>query len=298
MPKIKGMSVITLTDWLDQGRSRAELKGALRDGDLRMLRRGVVTDAVSAAPVDLHRLRVQAAADVIGPDTLFAQESAAVLHGLPLLTPRLAEVVAVRTGGGHGQVTGGLHTRSSDVADGDVTRIDGLPVTGLDRTVADLLRRLPFPEAVMVADAGLRQGLVREELLERTASGRGCRMARAAIEFADKRSESAGESLSRVRIHRAGLPVPELQFVMLSSDGGFLGRLDFWWEEQRLAGEFDGMAKYSTLRAPGVTTAEVLRAEKRREQAIVAEGNRLVRWIWADLWNGNLERLLGRLLRP
>lgn len=291
------MTVITLTDWLDQGRSRAELKDALRDGDLRPLRRGVVTDAVAAGPVDLHRLKVRAAAGVIGPGTYFAQESAAVLHELPLLTRRLAEVVAVRTGGGHGQVTAGLHTRSGDVAEGDVTSIDGLPVTGLARTVSDLVRRLPFPEAVMVADAGLRQGLEKEDLLDRTASGRGCRMARAAIAFADKRSESAGESLSRVRIHRAGLPVPELQFVALGSDGRFLGRLDFWWEEQCLAGEFDGMAKYSTLRAPGVTTEEVIRAEKRREQAIVAEGVRLVRWTWPDLWNGNLEHLLDRLLR-
>jgi hypothetical protein len=59
------------------------------------------------------------------------------------------------------------------VSSGDATQVDGLPVTSLFRTTCDLTRRLPFPEAVMVADAALRSGLDRGELVQRVVGGRG-----------------------------------------------------------------------------------------------------------------------------
>lgn len=298
VPTMSAMSVITLSDWRDNGRTRKQLNTAMRDGALLRLRRGVVTDVADPTPLSLHRLRLEAAAPFLGTSTCFAHESAAVLHGLPLLAPRLEEVVAVRFGGGHGAITGTLHARRAPIPESDLDVVDGFPVTSLARTVSDLVRRLPFPEALMVADAGLRAGLVLDELVVRTAAGRGCRMAETALTFADARAESPGESLSRARIHRAGLPAPELQAELCDEEGEFLGRVDFWWDAERVAGEFDGMAKYSELLKPGQSAEVAIRAEKDREQRLQASGYRVVRWTWRDLWNGQLEHRVERALNP
>jgi len=296
-PKVVAVKVMTLADWRDQGGTRTQLEAALRDGSLVRLRRGVVAELDEATRTAVHRMKIVAAAPFLGPDTYFAHESAAVLHGLPLLSRRLDEVVAVRTGGGHGAITRTLHTRRARVGAGEATQVDGLPVTTLFRTTCDLTRRLPFPEAVMVADAALRSRLDRGELLSSVVGGRGCRMAAAALEFADARSESPGESLSRVRIHRAGLPVPTPQAELVDDYGNLVARVDFWWEEG-VVGEFDGMVKYGELLRPGQTVEDVIDAEKSREQALVAAGCKVIRWTWRDLWNGQLEDRLGHALNP
>lgn len=291
------MTMMTTQDWLDSGTSRAELRTALSNGTVIRLRRGVVVNAESREASDLHRLKLVAAADQLGPHTYFAHESAAVLHGLPLLNRRLEEVVAVRTGGGHGVITPTLHARRAQLDSGDICEVHALPVTSLPRTVSDLVKRLPFPEAVMVADAGLHLGLEREELLERTAIGRGCRMAERALRFADPLAESPGESLSRVRFHQAHLPVPQLQHKVFDAAGSLIGRLDFWWEQQHLAGEFDGLVKYGKLLRPGETTEHAVLAEKRREQRLFDLGIRVIRWTWADLWSPKLVHRVDAALR-
>lgn len=249
-------------------------------------------DADARGPLALHRRRLIAARGFVGPSTYFSHTSAAVIHGLPLLTRRLPEVVAVRTGGGHGAINRTLHARRASLAAEDIAEVDGLPVTSLARTVADLVRELPFPEAVMIADVGLAKGLDRGELLERTAKGRGCRMAARALLFADPRSESAGESLSRVRIHQLGLPAPDLQRDLYDARGRFLGRTDFWWEEFRLVGEFDGKMKYADSLKPGQSPADAIMDEKFRERGMFGAGCYVVRWYWADLWKPGLDILI------
>jgi len=296
LPKVLAMKVITLAEWRDQGRTRTQLKAGLRDGSLVRLRRGVVAELGEAARTAVHRMKIEAAAPFLGPDTYFAYESAAVLHGLPLLSSRLDEVVAVRTGGGHGAITKTLHARRAQVSPGDTTEVAGLPVTSLFRTTCDLTRRLPFPEAVMVADAALRFRLDRGELLRSVVGGRGCRMAAAAVAFADARSESPGESLSRVRIHRAGLPAPTPQVELFDDFGNLVARVDFWWEAEGVVGEFDGMVKYGELLRPGQTAEDVIDAEKSREQALVAAGCKVIRWTWRDLWNGQMDYRLRHAL--
>lgn len=296
-PTVQGMRVITTRQWQDEGRTRSELRSGLGQGQLIRLRRGTVLEGEPPDALSLHRAKILAAIELLEPGTYFGHESAAVLHGLPLLNSRLAQVVVLRTGGGHGSITETLHARRAALAPSEVTTVDGVPVTSLARTVSDLTRRLPFPEAVMVADAGLRQGANAGELVASIASGgRGCRMAARALHFADGRAESPGESLSRVRIHQAGLPAPELQHDVHSRWGNLIGRLDFWWAWCRLAGEFDGMVKYGALVRPGQSVEDVIRDEKRREQRLVDEGIRVVRWTWSDLWDPSLVVRLRRAL--
>ena len=105
--------------------------------------------------------------------------------------------------------------------------------------------------------------------------------ARRAAAFADGRSESVGESRSRVAIALAGLPAPTLQWPVRL--GGSTAYTDFGWARQRTVGEFDGKVKYGRLLEPGQDVGEVVYAEKLREDAIRDEDWRVVRWTWVDL---------------
>ena len=95
------------------------------------------------------------------------------------------------------------------------------------------------------------------------------------------RSESVGESRSRVAIALAGLPAPALQWPVRY--GGAVARTDVGWVAQRTVGEFDGKVKYGRLLRPGREAGEVVYAEKLREDGIRAQGWEVVRWTWRDL---------------
>ena len=76
--------------------------------------------------------------------------------------------------------------------------------------------------------------------------------ARRAMKFLDARSESAGESYSRVLLDRLGVPAPIPQFEVWHR-GMLVGRADFGWQEFRTLVEFDGKQKYGSLLKSGQT---------------------------------------------
>ena len=215
--------------------------------------------------------------------------TAAAIHGLPVWRIGLAQVHvtrARRSGARRGRL---VHVHAAALAPPELDVVAGLPVTTPARTVVDVARTVPFEPAVAVADAALRAGLVTlEELAEalaRAAHRPGAPAARRVVAFADGRSESVGESRSRVAIARAGLPTPVPQWAVRDHRGRLVGRTDFGWPQLRTVGEFDGRVKYSTLLRPGQTAADALVAEKRREDALRAEDLAVVRWTWPDLAN-------------
>ncbi|NUP74174.1 MAG: hypothetical protein HOQ07_05935 [Sinomonas sp.] len=167
-----------------------------------------------------------------------------------------------------------------------------LPIEPFDSAIADTLHRLPFVESVVLADAVLagrgahsvRRG--REDLAalaSRLPSAAAKRRMIAVVTFADGLSESVGESLSRALMRELGFEMPQLQ-VWVHRDGRRVARVDFYWPRLRLVGEFDGAMKYTRAQAlSGRTAAEVVLAEKRREDEIRAGGDRVIRWGWDDL---------------
>ena len=162
----------------------------------------------------------------------------------------------------------------------EVDVVSDLPVTPLARTVIDVARAVAFERAIVVADAALRRdpSLMPQVRTEFARIGRHQGEARAALvlELADGASESAGESLSRAAMHRMGLPAPVLQAEFPRRDGG-VWRVDFWWPEQGLIGEFDGRMKY--LGDERASAGEGDRGENREDQ-LRALGYRVVRWDW------------------
>jgi hypothetical protein len=165
--------------------------------------------------------------------------------------------------------------------------VDGLQVTDPVRTALDLARSFPLEAAVVALDAALHLGALSHELLRGRlfdiAGTPGSRTAARAVTAADGRSESVGESRSRVILYRWKLPPSDLQFEIRSPSGVLVARSDFVWEADRLVGEFDGRIKYGRLLRPGQDAGDAVRDEKRREDAVRDENWGVVRWVWADL---------------
>jgi len=270
------MDILRRGRLLADGYSPAELRRNVRIGALVALRRGVYVDpaAMLQPPEVRHALAVRAAWPALVSDAVISHASAAALFGLPLWGVPLdrVHVTRVRTHGG--RVDPRLHVHSARLAADEIVVLDGIALTSPPRTVVDLARSLPFEEAVSIADAALHQRLVLpEELadaLERAARRPGSAAARRVVAFADARSESPGESRSRVRMRRWGLPAPVLQMPIPTRLGVSYG-------------EFDGLVKYGRLLRPGQDAGQAVFEEKRREDAIRDEDWRVTRWTWPDL---------------
>jgi hypothetical protein len=295
------MEDIVLTSTLrSQGFDTRDIRTLRQRGDLVQLRRGAyVRELPAERTVDeAHRDLIRATIPQLREDAVVSHVSAAVLHGLPVWSKALDRVHVTRNRSGGGKRRTLVQVHASPLGEDDVTSLGGIPITSLARTVLDLCRTLPFEQAVAAGDHALRLGLLAAALDEGLAlleGWPGTRQARRAIAFLDARSESAGESVSRVRIHEAGLPAPVPQREIYGPDGRLVARVDFCWDEQRTVGEFDGKIKYGRLLKPGQPIEEVLFEEKRREDALRDLGWQIVRWLWAELYRQGVIR--DRVLR-
>lgn len=173
-------------------------------------------------------------------------------------------------------------------------------MTSLVRTAVDLGRTLDLFRSVPVVDVVLGRNVKRVDLeaaLVRARRWPGVAEARRMVTLADSRSESVGESSSRVVMAREGLPAPTLQYEVRDERGFLVGRSDFCWEDAGVLGEFDGKVKYTALLRPGQSASDAVIAEKRREDALRNLGWDVVRWTWADLHHpSDLVRRLNRAL--
>jgi hypothetical protein len=153
--------------------------------------------------------------------------------------------------------------------------------------VIDCARLLPFEQGVVIADAALHAGIVTmdglREVLDGAARLKGVNRARAVVEFADGRSESVGESRSRVMFAATRLPTMAPQHPIRDDRGQFVARVDFAIPDLRVAGEFDGKVKYGRLLKPGESAGDAVFREKRREDAVRDLGWQMVRWTWDEI---------------
>jgi hypothetical protein len=270
------------------GRSDEELARLIRGRSWARVRRGAYLDGqLPTTAVARHALLVAATLGDLRRPAVVSHQSAAVLLGLPLWNAPLDRVHITRRPPASSQTSGPLRCHVARLRDDEVTAVGGLEVTDVARTVLDLARSQPFEAAVVAVDAALHEGLLPRELLEQRlfdiAGTRGSRHAARVVRFADGRSESVGESRSRVALAELGLAPPSLQFEVRTAAGAFVARTDFAWDQQRVVGEFDGLVKYGRLLRPGQDPGEAVFEEKRREDAIRDEGWEVVRWTWPDL---------------
>ena len=193
---------------------------------------------VSAGLPQTHATQIAGVLLLMPAGSVIAGTSAACVFGV-----RLGDddrPVEVRTCTPWGPVDG-IRIHIGSISSSVTMRHRGVPVTTALQTAADLGRWLPMLDAVPWIDALLRaRGKTRADALgfATAISGPGCRAATAALHLCDPRAESPPESVLRVRLHLAGLPVVAQHWVM--RDGQVVARVDLALPDIRLAIEYDG----------------------------------------------------------
>ncbi|WAJ44819.1 hypothetical protein OK015_27620 [Mycobacterium sp. Aquia_216] len=137
----------------------------------------------------------------------------------------------------------GIVAREQLLADDEVTRVAGLPVTTVVRTAYDLSRYLPRGQAVARLDALMRATPFSTEdvlqLAERYPAARGIRRLRSVLHLVDGGGSSPKETWLRLLLIDAGVPAPTTQIPVV--DGyRLLAMLDLGWRELGVAVEYDG----------------------------------------------------------
>lgn len=125
----------------------------------------------------------------------------------------------------------------------DLCVVEGLTVTSPLRTALDLGCRLSRRDALAALDGFMREhGISRAEMvaeLARYFRRRGVVQLRQLVPLADPRSESPGESWTRLEILDAGLPAPEPQ-LWIYEHGRPVFRVDLGYPRGRVVVEYDG----------------------------------------------------------
>jgi very-short-patch-repair endonuclease len=256
--------------------SRWAADRAVEAGDWQRVLRGAY--APGDATVDLT-LRSQAAQLLLPPEARVADRCLLWVLGVDVLPPGppVLEVVVPR------DVTPprrrDLRARSTLIPAGDCCLLQPLGLRCLRpvRAVADLLRRLPLAEAVVVCDAVQRAALATEqslsEELDRHAGLRGIVQARRVLTLADARAESPPESRLRLALVLDGLrPVPQYEIRV---DGRLVARVDLALPELRIAIEYDGREVHER--------EDVFVRDRQRQNELVRAGWVVLRFTAADL---------------
>ncbi|HVN12999.1 MAG TPA: hypothetical protein VMT69_12970 [Kineosporiaceae bacterium] len=266
---------------LRAGMTAHQITHRIGTGVWHVLRRGVYCRASTWQTASAERraaLLGVAAALLRTGDAPFAlsHATAAAAHGLPVPDQNTAWIT-VAAGHGAGTHYGpSLRQEVATLPVEHVRHVRGWPVTTPSRTVADCLRHLETEAAVAIADAALRQGLMRLEALADVVKWQAtwplAAAARAALALVDGRRESPLESRSAVVMHRHALPAPLCQVEVRDGRGRFVARVDFAWPQLGVVGEADGRGKYDG------DAVEAFEAEKDRQALLEALGLVVVRW--------------------
>lgn len=244
--------LITLDQALDAGLSSSAVSRRVATGAWRRLAAGVF--AVVSSPAT-WRQRLLAACLAAGPFAVASHRSAAALFGLSGISRGTVEI-AVPRGRSHRSELAIVH-QARELPPGDVTRIDGIPVTRPARTLVDLAG-VVSPRALEEAvDDALCRRLVTLPRLDGRADalagkGRsGAANLRAILatwhDGGLLPQETAEARLFRRLVH-SGLPPPERQHEVWA-DGRLLGRLDLAWPDVRVGFELDGFRWHGAPRS-------------------------------------------------
>ncbi|MQA97837.1 MAG: hypothetical protein GEV11_25640 [Streptosporangiales bacterium] len=273
----------TFRDAVESGVSRAVVRRLVESGEWTRLRRGIYVESWRLDAGDarrVHVLRVAAALLALNfPGAVCSHESAAVLHGIALLTPPQDGVTLTRPPGAPSRDRwGDVVIRRAALPPGHVCEVDGVPVTSPARTVVDLARKLPFRAAVVSVDSALGRRTTSEAhlaaMIEACRGWRGIAAATEAVAAANPRARSPLETLGRLMCAEAGLPSPKVG-VYIGDDRSPYTEADLYWPEYGVIVLLDGVFKYNDPRTN--------RKEKLIQERLENDGFIVVRLTWEDI---------------
>jgi hypothetical protein len=223
-------------------------------------------------PALTDRGRWAAAVLAGGPGAVLSHRSAAALWGLMREAPTLDITVPGRRRRAQPGVV--LHT--GRLATADVTRIDGLPVTSLARTLLDLAEVATVRELVACIDRTgnrLRPGLVPSVIKEHPGR-HGLKPLMQALLITRPQEILTRSELERRAlklIAAAGLPEPEINVRVSRYE------VDLLWRAQRLVVELDGRRWHDSSAAR--------ERDYRRDTNLLCSGYSVMRLTWRQVVN-------------
>jgi very-short-patch-repair endonuclease len=186
--------------------------------------------------------------------------------------------VEVVVPGAKQRVHAGLVVRRDRIAPGEVAEVGGIRLTSPLRTAYDLARRGDLVDGVVAVDALARVGRFEPDLLLNFAArywrSRGNHRVPDVLGHADRRSGSPMETRLRLLLVRAGLPRPQVQWVVQDEVARTAVWLDLAYPECRVGIEYDGEVH--------ADPAAVLR-DIGRHTALLDKGWRVYRYTRLDL---------------
>ena len=225
-------------------------------------------------------------------EPVFAYESAAAKHGIPLIGAWPSRAHVITAHGGATSNASVIRTRRMTPRESLVVLGDGAVVTSLITTAIDLAAtRTPLGGIVAFDHLRFHHGVDIDEIMAELRRRRpfpGVRQAETAARRSTARSATPAESLAVTRIRDLGYAKPVQQFGVTDIDGNDY-EVDLSWRGGRILAEIDGRSKYEIAAAErGVTVTDRLWAEKHREDAIRPTCDRFFRAVWNDLWLGHV----------
>jgi very-short-patch-repair endonuclease len=218
--------------------TEAIANGVLRSHQLRAHYRAVFPDVYALKGTELtpHQ-RARAAWLWSHRNGVLMGLTAAALHGAKWLDEGLpVELVT-----SNARPPRGVRTHDLCIHPEERMLLGGLPVTTAARTAFDIGRRHPTRSTIAQMDALLRAtGVEVVAVAARHRGARGLRQLETVLGLVDAGAQSSKESWLRLTLIEAGLPRPQTQISVRSSDGMRTYYLDMGWEDVVVAVEYDG----------------------------------------------------------
>ena len=185
----------------------------------------------------------------------------------------------------------GLLVHRDALAPGEIQRRRGVRLTSAVRTAWDLARRGDPVEAVVAVDTLARVGRFNPDLLlnflNHYPRARGAAAVPDVLALADRRSGSPMETRLRLLLVRAGLPRPQVQWVVQFPDTRDAVWLDLAYPEHLIGIEYDGEEH---------TRPERVLRDIRRGTRLVDQGWRLYRYTKLEIYT-EPERIVAEVRR-
>ena len=262
--------VVALWQLIQMGFDSGAIEARVARGRLYRVHQGVY--AVGHRRLEWRGV-LMAAVLACGPQAVLSHRSAARLWGIRPDNRRDVDVT-VPSRGAHRRR--GIHPHSVRKLDPrDVTRIDGIPVTTLPRTLLDLAEVAPRSHVIKA----MREALIKrlfdlhalDELLARSPGRRGRQPLREILSDAVIETHSRAELEFRFRqlCHEAGLPPP----ILNTEVEGYL--VDAVWPDAKLIVELDSWEFHSHRKA--------FEDDRERDAALQLANYRVIRITWRQL---------------
>jgi len=165
----------------------------------------------------------------------------------------------------------------------NLAEIDGLPVTGIARTILDLAAVVSPRRLEQAVDSAIRQRLVDWPdlylvLVMHSRRGRdGCGKLRSLLDVRYGESvipDSAWNRNVGTLLLDAGLPEPNYEHEILGDGGQFLARVDLAYPDMLIAIELDSVRWHLNRRS--------FEADPRRKNKLILEGWTVLTFTWSD----------------